>query len=43
MTNLKKDIYLFITKKEIFNNYPYLHVENTTKFIPKLSQPSKIL
>ena len=43
MTNLKKGIYSFITKKEIFNNYPYLHVENTTKFIPKLSQPSKIL
>lgn len=43
MANLKTDIFSFITKKEIFNSYPFLRVENTTKFIPKLSQPSKII
>ena len=43
MSNLKNDIYSFISKKEIFNNYPYLRIENTTKFIPKLSHESKIL
>ena len=43
MSNLKKDIYSFISKTEIYNNYPYLRIENTTKFIPKLSQNSKIL
>ena len=43
MTNLKNDIFFFITKKETYNNYPYFRVENTTKFIPKLSNESKIL
>ena len=43
MSKLKNDIFSFISKKEIFNNYPYLRVENTTKFIPKLSQESKII
>ena len=43
MSTLKNDIFSFISKKEIYNNYPYLRVENTTKFIPKLSENSKIL
>ena len=43
MSYLKKDIFSFITKKETYNNYPYFRVENTTKFIPKLSKESKIL
>ena len=43
MTNLKNDIFSFIIKKETYNNYPYFRVENTTKFIPKLSKESKIL
>ena len=43
MLNLKNDIFSFISKKEIYNNYPYLRVENNTKFIPKLSSQSKIL
>jgi hypothetical protein len=43
MSDLKKDIFSFIIKKETYNDYPYFRVENTTKFIPKLSQPSKIL
>ena len=43
MLNLKNDIYSFISNKEIYNNYPYLRVENNTKFIPKLSHQSKIL
>ena len=43
MLTLKKDIFSFISKKEILNNYPFLRVENTTKFIPQLSHESKIL
>lgn len=43
MSNLKNDIFSFITKKETYSNYPYFRIENTTKFIPKLSKESKIL
>ena len=43
MINLKKDIFSFIINKETYNNYPYFRIENTTKFIPKLSKESKIL
>ena len=43
ISNLKNDIFSFIIKKETFNNYPYFRIENTTKYIPKLSKPSKIL
>jgi hypothetical protein len=42
MSSLKKDIFSYMTKDEIFNNYPYLRVENTSKFIPQLSHKSKI-
>lgn len=41
--NLKNDIFSFIINKETYNNYPYFRIENTTKYIPKLSKPSKIL
>ena len=40
---LKNDVFSFITKKEVYNDYPYFRVENTSKFIPKLSRESKIL
>jgi hypothetical protein len=43
MINLKNDIFSFIINKETYNNYPYLRVENTSKFIPKLLKESKIL
>ena len=43
MSTLKNDVFSFISKKEILNNYPFLRVENTTKFIPQLSDESKIL
>ena len=43
MSSLKKDIFSYMTQNEIFNNYPYLRVENTTKYIPQLSGTSKIL
>ena len=43
MITLKNDVFSFISKKEILNNYPFLRVENTTKFIPQLSHESKIL
>lgn len=43
MSNLKNDIFSFMIKKETYNNYPYLRIENTSKYIPKLSKESKIL
>jgi len=42
MSSLKNNIISFITKKDIFTNYPYLRIENTSKFIPELSIKSKI-
>ena len=42
MSYLKKDIF-HLTRKKKYINYPYFRVENTTKFIPKLSKESKIL
>ena len=41
--DLKTDIFSFIINKETYNNYPYFRVDNTAKFIPKLSSESKIL
>lgn len=43
MSNLKNDIFSFIINKETYNNYPFFRIENTTKYIPKLSKESKIL
>lgn len=43
MSSLKNNIISFMTKNEIFTNYPYLRIENTSKFIPELSTKSKIL
>ena len=43
MTNLKSDVFNFISKKNTFSEYPYFRVENIIKYIPKLSQESKIL
>ena len=43
ISNLKNDIFSFIINKETYNDYPYFRIENTTKYIPKLSKPSKIL
>ena len=43
ISNLKNNIFSFIINIKIYNDYPYFRIENTTKYIPKLSKPSKIL
>ena len=43
ISDLKTNIFSFILNKEIYNDYPYFRVDNTTKYIPKLSSNSKIL
>ena len=42
MSYLKKDIF-HLSRKKKYINYPYFRVEDTAKFIPKLSKESKIL
>ena len=43
INELKSNIFSFILNKETYNDYPYFRVDNTTKYIPKLSCESKIL
>ena len=43
MKNLNTDINNFIKKIETYNDYPFFRIQNTIKYIPKLSKESEIL